>query len=67
MQTETIGDRIQLLMLKNKISIQEICEILQISRTTFYHWRVGYSEPGSSKIGKISKLFGVTCDYLIFG
>lgn len=67
MQPKTIGDRIQLLMLNNKISVQEICQLLEISRTTFYYWRAGVSEPESSKVGKMAKLFGVSCDYLILG
>lgn len=67
MNPKTIGDRIQLLMLKQKVSVQEICQLLKISRTTFYYWRAGKSEPLSSQIGKMAEIFGVTCDYLING
>lgn len=67
MKPKTIGDRIQLLMLKQKVSVQEICQLLGISRTTFYYWRAGKSEPESSKIGEMSDIFNVSCDYLIKG
>lgn len=67
MQPKTIGDRIQLLMLKQKVSVQELAHMLGVSRGTIWSWEAGKSEPLSSQTGKMAEIFGVTCDYLING
>jgi len=67
MKPETIGDRIQLLMLKQKVSVCELSQLLGVHRKTLYNWKAGMSEPLSSQVGKMAEIFGVTCDYLISG
>lgn len=67
MKPETIGDRIQLLMLKQKVSVQQLAHMLGVSRGTIWGWKAGKSEPLSSQIGKMAEIFNVSCDYLIKG
>ena len=67
MKVETIGDRIQLLMLNQKISVIELSQLIGVNRKTIWRWKAGTTEPLSSQVGKLADIFGVTCDYLING
>lgn len=67
MKVETIGDRIQLLMLNRKISVIELSQLIGVNRKTIWRWKAGTTEPLSSQVGKLADIFGVTCDYLING
>lgn len=67
MQPKTIGDRIQILMFEKKISRFELAEMVGVEQTTVWRWWANKSEPKSSEISKLAKIFGVTCDYLIDG
>ncbi len=60
-----IGVKISQLREENKISQQELADIMEVSRQTVSKWECGNSDPELSKIIKLASLFKVTTDCLL--
>lgn len=64
---EAIGRRIDTLFSSHQISTQQACEIFGISYQAVHKWRHGCTLPDIENIYYLSRLFGVTIDYIISG
>ena len=60
-----LADKIMNLRKRNGWSQEELAEKLNVSRQSISKWEGAQSIPDLDKILKISKLFGVSTDYLI--
>lgn len=60
-----LSDKILKLRKKKDLSQEELAEKLNISRQAISRWEMGSSQPDGSNILQLSKLFGVTADYLL--
>lgn len=60
-----LSDKILSLRKQNGISQEELAEKLNVSRQAISRWEVGSAKPDASNILQLSKLFGVTADYLL--
>ena len=47
------------------LSQEELAEKLNVSRQAVSRWEVGSAQPDASNVLQLSKLFGVTADYLL--
>lgn len=47
------------------LSQEELAERLNVSRQAVSRWEVGSAQPDASNVLQLSKLFGVTADYLL--
>ena len=50
---------------KMGLSQEELAERLNVSRQAVSRWEVGSAQPDASNVLQLSKLFGVTADYLL--
>lgn len=62
-----INERIKKLRKKNKITQKQLSIILGVSQSAIASWEKGMRRPSTNYISKLSKLFGVSIDYLING
>ena len=60
-----LSDKIIKLRKINGWSQEELAEKLNVSRQAISHWESNTAQPDATNILKISKLFGVTTDYLL--
>lgn len=60
-----LSDKILDLRKQNGLSQEELAEKLNVSRQAVSRWEVGSAQPDASNILQLSKLFGVTADYLL--
>ncbi len=60
-----LQDKIFKLRKQAGISQEEAAERLNVSRQAFSRWENGTAQPAANNIVEISKLFGVTTDYLL--
>ena len=60
-----LADKILNLRKKNGMSQEELAEKLNISRQAVSRWEVGTAQPDAPNVLQLSKLFGVTTDYLL--
>jgi len=60
-----LSDKILKLRKSNDLSQEELAEKLNVSRQAISRWEMGSSQPDGSNILQLSKLFGVTSDYLL--
>ena len=60
-----LSDKILKLRKQNGMSQEELAEKLDVSRQAISRWEVGSAQPDASNILQLSKLFGVTADYLL--
>lgn len=60
-----LADKIIGLRKSNGFSQEELAEKLNVSRQAISRWEMGTAMPDASNIKQISKLFGVTADYLL--
>jgi len=60
-----LSDKILKLRKSNDLSQEELAEKLNVSRQAISRWEMGSSQPDASNILQLSKLFGVTSDYLL--
>lgn len=63
----SLSKRIKTLRTNSKISQEELAEQLNISRQSVTKWESGDSTPDIERIISLSKIFGVTIDYLLKG
>lgn len=62
----TFGDKLQALRKQQKISQDNLAEQLGVSRMTISRWESGQSLPDINQILKISEVFTVSVDYLMY-
>ena len=60
-----LNEKILTLRKKQGLSQEELAERLNVSRQAVSRWEVGSAQPDASNILQLSKLFGVTADYLL--
>lgn len=60
-----LSDKILSLRKQNGLSQEELAEKLNVSRQAISRWEVGSAQPDASNVLQLSKLFGVTTDYLL--
>ena len=56
---------IELTMKSQKLNIRSLALASGVPATTIYSWKSGKSSPTAEKLAKISKVLGVTVDYLM--
>ncbi len=60
-----LSEKILSLRKQSGMSQEELAEKLNVSRQAISRWEVGSAQPDAGNILQLSKLFGVTCDYLL--
>ncbi|HJD23914.1 MAG TPA: helix-turn-helix domain-containing protein [Firmicutes bacterium] len=60
-----LGEKIRSLRRKNGLSQQELAEKLYVSRQAVSRWEMGAAQPEAANVWQLSRLFGVTADYLL--
>lgn len=60
-----LADKILILRKQQGLSQEALAEQMDISRQTISRWEMGTAQPDASNILQLSKLFGVTADYLL--
>lgn len=60
-----LNEKILTLRKKQGLSQEELAEKLNVSRQAVSRWEVGSAQPDASNVLQLSKLFGVTADYLL--
>ncbi len=60
-----LSDKILALRKKAGMSQEALAEKLSVSRQTVSRWELGSAEPDAGNLRELSKLFGVTADYLL--
>lgn len=61
----TLGNKLQYLRKTNGVSQETLAQQLEITRQTISKWELDISQPDIDKIVAISRIFGVSCDYLL--
>ena len=61
-----LGRKIQQLRKSRGMSQEELASKLTISRQAISKWELGESMPDTENVVQLSKLFGVTTDYLLY-
>lgn len=60
-----LSDKILSLRRQSGLSQEELADKLNVSRQAVSRWEVGSAQPDASNVLQLSKLFGVTADYLL--
>ena len=60
-----LGEKIALCRKKAGLSQEELAARLNLSRQAVSRWETGAAAPDLEKVAELSKLFGVTTDYLL--
>ena len=60
-----LSEKIVNLRKKNGLSQEDLAEKLNVSRQAVSRWEGGAASPDAANILQLSKLFGVTTDYLL--
>ncbi len=60
-----INQRINDLIEDGNIQVQELAEIMGVTRQQIARWRKGTSEPGAYKIKQLCKIYRVSADYIL--
>ena len=60
-----LSEKILTLRKQNGMSQETLAEKLDVSRQAVSRWEVGSAQPDASNVLQLSKLFGVTADYLL--
>lgn len=61
----TLSDKILKLRKQQGLSQEALAEKLNVSRQAVSRWEIGSAQPDASNLLQLSKLFGVTADYLL--
>lgn len=61
----TLPEKILRLRKQSGMSQEELAQKLEVSRQAVSRWEVGSAQPDASNILQLSRLFGVTADYLL--
>ena len=60
-----LPDKLIYLRKKNGLSQQELAQMMELSRQAISRWESGGVSPGTDNLKFLSRLYGVTVDYLI--
>lgn len=60
-----LSEKILTLRKRNGMSQEDLAEKLNVSRQAVSRWEVGSAQPDASNVLQLSRLFGVTADYLL--
>lgn len=60
-----LAEKILSLRKQSELSQEELAEKLNVSRQAVSRWEVGSAQPDAANVLQLSKLFGVTADYLL--
>lgn len=60
-----LTEKILFLRKKQGMSQEELAEKMNVSRQSVSRWEVGTAQPDATNILQLSKIFGVTTDYLL--
>ena len=60
-----LAEKILCLRKQHNMSQEELAERLNVSRQAVSRWEVGSAQPDASNVLQLSRLFGVTADYLL--
>ena len=63
----TFAEKLTQLRKRESYTQEELADILQVSRQAISRWEMGSAVPDSSNLLRISKLFKVSADYLLYG
>lgn len=63
--SETVIDKILLLMKSEGVSSSALTSALEISSSSIAEWKKGKAKPSTDAVVKIARYFGVTTDYLL--
>ena len=63
----TIGERIAKCRKEKNLSQEYIAELLDVSRQAVSKWETGQTEPDTSNLIKLARIFGVSVEYLANG
>ncbi len=61
----TIGNNLKMLRLKSKRTLEDVAEIIDVSRQSVSKWEAGESYPDIEKCVKLAKLYNVSLDALV--
>ena len=61
------SERFNFLISESKMTQREVAEAIGITQSAVNHYKSGRSEPKSMELYKISKLFGVSIEWLLMG
>lgn len=59
------GKRLRELRIENKLTQEQLGEILSVSHSTIYHWEKGIQQPSLDMLIKIVLYFQVPAGYLL--
>lgn len=62
---EGFSGKILRLRTQQRMSQEDVAEKLGVSRQSVQKWESGQSEPGLKSVAALSRIFGVTCDFLL--
>ena len=63
----TFGEKLQRLRAQAGLSQDQLAELLDVSRQAVSKWERSEAMPEAEKLVRISRQFGVSTDYLLFG
>ncbi|MDD2431603.1 MAG: helix-turn-helix transcriptional regulator [Firmicutes bacterium] len=61
----TFGEKLQILRKSNGISQEQLASQIGVSRQAISKWELGVSMPDTDNVIEVSKIFGVSIDYLL--
>lgn len=65
MTGNTFGNNLKDLRKSNRMTQNELANIMNVNAVTICHWEKGHQEPCLDDIKKLSKLFKVSSDFLL--
>ena len=65
MMKETFAQRLKSLRTEHGFSQRDIAHRLNVVQVSYLRWEQGKTEPNINNICELSRLFGVTADYLL--
>ena len=65
MSTNVFGERLRTLRKQARLTQQQVADALSLHRTTYTKYETGVVAPDREGLLLLSKLFGVTVDYLV--
>lgn len=62
---KTLGENIKLLRTVNKLTLNELAAIINVSNVAIHKWEQGLADPTSQNIVKLANTFNITTDELL--
>ncbi|ECD6517318.1 XRE family transcriptional regulator, partial [Salmonella enterica subsp. enterica] len=61
---DMVGSRLKYLRKKHKVKVESIMKLLDISRSTYTNYELGYRAPSGDKLVLLADLYDTTVDFL---